>query len=188
MTEYESFLARKTLRVQAAGLTVIPELNPLLFPYQRDVLQWCLRLGKAAAFLGTGMGKSFLELEWARIVSAETGKPVILLAPLAVAHQLVREAQKFGIRADYYAAPQPDMQGVVVTNYERLDAFDAGIFGGVVLDESSILKSFDGRTRTAIIERFKHTDYRLAATATPAPNDYMELGNHAEFLGVMTRP
>lgn len=184
--DYVSFLESKSIQDRAAGLDVIPELNPLLFPYQRDVLRWALRLGKAAAFLGTGMGKSFIELEWSRIVSAHTGKPVLLLAPLAVAHQLVREAGKFGIEAAYYSEPVEGMAGTVVTNYERLDNFNPEVFGGVVLDESSILKSFDGRTRTALIDKFKHTDYRLAATATPAPNDYMELGNHAAFLGVMT--
>lgn len=183
---YLEFLEQKAIQEKAAGLSVIPELNRALFPYQRDVLRWALHLGKSAAFLGTGMGKSLLELEWARVISAHTGKPVLLLAPLAVAHQMVREAAKFGIEAAYYAEPTPGMTGIVVTNYERLEAFHAEDFGGVVLDESSILKSFDGRTRTELIEKFKHTDYRLAATATPAPNDYMELGNHAAFLGVMT--
>lgn len=186
-TEYEQFLERKRFTPIVAGLTEIPPLNPMMFPHQVDTCTWALRLGRAAAFLGTGMGKSFIELEWARVVSEHTNLPVLLLAPLAVAHQMITEAAKFGIRAKYFK----DSEGIgdehiVVTNYERMDNFQAENFAGVVLDESSILKSMDGKTRTMLIEKFRNTPYKLAATATPAPNDHMELGNHAEFLGVMT--
>lgn len=187
MTEYQEFLSKKAVQHTPCGLEQIPELHPDLFPHQADVLRWALRLGKAAAFLGTGLGKTLLEVEWARIVSAHTGLPVLILAPLAVAKQTVREAAKFGLEAKYCRTQGDIVQGVNVTNYERMDSFVPGAFAGIVLDESSILKSFDGATRTAIIEAFRDTDYKLAATATPAPNDYTELGNHAEFLGVMTR-
>lgn len=189
-TAYESFLREKSPAVRPSGLSKIPPLHPAMtgdHQHQHDVCQWALRLGKAAAFLGTGMGKTLIELEWARVLSGHTGKPILLLAPLAVAQQTVREGEKFGIESAYYPGATDDMRGIVVSNYERLERFDPAAFSGIVLDESSILKAFDGKTRTMIIESFRHTPYRLAATATPAPNDYMELGNHAEFLGVMTR-
>jgi DNA modification methylase len=184
---YEKFLARKRFTAQVSGLDTIPTLNSAMFPHQHDVTAWALRLGKSAAFLGTGMGKSLIELEWARIVSEHSRRPVILLAPLAVAFQMITEAHKFGIEAAYCRDESATKgSSIVVTNYERLGNFTAGNYAGVVLDESSILKSFDGKTRTALIDAFRDTPYRLAATATPAPNDHMELGNHAEFLGVMT--
>ena len=186
-TQYEEFLARKRFAPNSAGLTRIPKLNPKFFPHQRDVTKWALRLGKSAAFLGTGMGKSFIELEWCRIIAKEHDAPVLLVAPLAVAHQMLREADKEGVKGVAYHKDDSAIKTpIVVTNYERLDNFEVSQFAGVALDESSILKSFDGKTRSALIEMFQPTPYRLAATATPAPNDFMELGNHAEFLGVMT--
>lgn len=154
---------------------------------QRDVTKWALHLGKSAAFLGTGMGKSFIELEWCRVIAKEHAAPVLLVAPLAVAHQMLREAEKEGVKGVAYHKDDSAIKTpIVVTNYERLDNFEVTQFAGVALGESSILKSFDGKTRSALIEMFQPTPYRLAATATPAPNDFMELGNHAEFLGVMT--
>lgn len=183
---YENFLESKSFQCGVSGIISPPPLHAQFFPHQRDVCSWALRLGKVAAFLGTGMGKTLIELEWARVVAEHVGKPVLLLAPLAVSGQMIREGQKFGITA-HYCKTQGDIAGpLVVTNYERMEAFDPADFAGVVLDESSILKSFDGRTRSTLIEMFQQTPYRLAATATPAPNDHMELGNHAEFLGVMT--
>lgn len=185
--DYEVFLDAKKFSPVISGMGCAPELNPAMFPHQRDVCKWALHLGRAAAFLGTGMGKSLIELEWARCVYEHTGVPVLLLAPLAVAYQMVTEGQKFGIHTKYCKSPEDaGDEHIVVTNYERMEAFAAADFSGVVLDESSILKSFDGATRTALIDKFRNTPYRLAATATPAPNDHMELGNHAEFLGVMT--
>jgi DNA modification methylase len=184
---YEEFLEAKRFTPIVSGLTTIPPLNPSMFPHQRDVCSWALRLGRAAAFLGTGMGKTLIEEEWARVVSEHTGMPVLILAPLAVAYQMVTEGTKFGIEVKYCkdSSTMGDSR-IIVTNYERMDNFEPSDFAGVVLDESSILKSFDGATRSALIDAFKDTPYRLAATATPAPNDHMELGNHAEFLGVMT--
>jgi hypothetical protein len=182
---YEAFLTRKRFTPRLAGLSIVPELNQAMFPHQRDVTSWALRLGRAAAFLGTGMGKSLIELDWARVVEEQTGSPVLILAPLAVAHQLIGEATKFGIDAAYQKSGKPT-SSIVITNYERIDRFEPADYAGVALDESSILKSFDGKTRSQLIDMFADTPYRLAATATPAPNDHMELGNHAEFLGVMT--
>ena len=186
-SQYQDFLRAKRYAPKIAGMTDIPKLSQKMFPHQRDVTQWALRLGKAATFLGTGMGKSFIELEWSRIVAAHTGLPVLLVAPLAVAHQMLREAEKEGIKGVAYHKDGSSIQTpIVVTNYERIEGFNVDDFAGVALDESSILKSFDGKTRSALIAMFQQTPYRLAATATPAPNDHMELGNHAEFLGVMT--
>ena len=163
-----------------------PVLNRGLLPHQNHSVEFALRLGRAALFLDTGLGKSFCALEWARCVADHTGLPVLILTPLAVAPQFVREGQKFGIECRHVREAYQVGPGVMVANYERLDRFDGVTFGGVVLDESSILKAFNGRTRQALTDRFSATPFRLACTATPAPNDYMELGNHAEFLGVMT--
>lgn len=185
---YDEFLRSKAIVSHAHGLTEIPALHRAMsgpHQYQADVTAWALRLGKAAAFLGTGLGKTLIELEWSRIVAQHTDNATLILAPLAVARQTVREAEKFGIAAHYCADDSELRQGINVTNYERMDKFDPAHVAGIVLDESSILKSFDGKTRSALIESFRNTPYRLAATATPAPNDHMELGNHAEFLGVM---
>lgn len=183
---YEWFLKRKRFTPIMSGLAKIPPLNLAMFPHQHDVTAWALRLGRAAAFCGTGLGKSFIELEWARVVQEHTKLPVLLLAPLAVAYQMVTEGQKFGIEAIYCKESADSNVHIITTNYERMTAFDPADYSGVVLDESSILKSFDGKTRGDLIEAFRDTPYKLAATATPAPNDHMELGNHAEFLGVMT--
>lgn len=190
MNAYQEFLAKKRLTARVSGLTHIPELHAAMsgdHQHQHDVTAWALKLGKAAAFLGTGMGKTLIELEWARVIAEEEQASVLILVPLCVAHQTVREAARFGIDAHYCPDASAITPGVNITNYERLDHFAEVDFAGVVLDESSILKAFDGSTRTALIERFARTPYRLCATATPAPNDYMELGNHSEFLGVMTR-
>jgi len=144
-----------------------------------------LNLSKAAMFLDTGLGKSLCELEYARQVADETGKPVLILTPLAVAGQMIREGHKFNIDARQIKDQSEVGAGVMVANYERLPKLDPSCFGGVVLDESSILKSFAGRTRNTLMDAFRDTPFKLAATATPSPNDHTELGNHAEFLGVM---
>jgi superfamily II DNA or RNA helicase len=184
---YEEFLQSKQIAPIVSGMIVIPALNSAMFPYQRDVTQWALRLGRAAAFLGTGMGKTLIELEWGRVIASHTNMPVLLLAPLAVAQQTVeKEAPKFGYD-DIRIVRHCDQvsSGVNVCNYERMEEFNPSTFGAVILDESSILKAMEGKTRTSLIEMFQSTPYKLCATATPAPNDYMELGNHSEFLGVM---
>lgn len=183
MNQYVEFLERKTRSDVPTGLSEIPELNAALFPFQRDIVAWALKRGRAAIFADCGMGKTLMQLEWARHIPGD----VLILAPLAVAKQTVAEGAKFGIEVTYARHQSEAKQGITITNYEMLQHFEPTAFHGVVLDESSILKAYDGKTRTAIIQAFQRTPYRLACTATPAPNDYMELGNHSEFLGAMSR-
>lgn len=160
------------------------ELPAQLFDWQQSIVRWNMRKGRSATFADCGLGKTPMQLAWARAVPGR----VLILAPLCVAEQTVAEGAKFGIDVTY-AREQRDAIGakIVITNYERLDKFFPADFVGVVLDESSILKSFEGKTRTRLIEAFAHTPYRLCCTATPSPNDIAELANHAEFLGVQTR-
>jgi len=184
---YERFLEQKQILPVVSGLATVPELHSKMFPFQHDVTSWALKLGRSAVFLGTGMGKTLIELEWSKHIAAHTDGPILILAPLAVAQQTVeKEAPKFGFDARIVRHQADCRGGINVTNYDRIDDFDPSKFAAVVCDESSILKSMDGKTRSALIEMFARTPYKLCATATPAPNDYMELGNHAEFLGVMT--
>ncbi len=182
---YEAFLSSKLRYESASGIAIDKgSLNPGLFDFQRDCVAWALARGRAALFCDCGLGKSFMQLEWARCVPDK----VLILAPLAVAAQTVREAEKFGIEGVTYARGPADIRSrITITNYEMLDRFEPERFRGIVLDESSILKAYDGATRNAIIQAFAETPFRLACTATAAPNDYMELGNHSEFLGTMTR-
>lgn len=184
---YSDFLAQKALIVAPVGFTPSSFTAPL-FPFQQDIVSLACKLGRFCIWADCGMGKTPMQLEWAHQVVTQTGGRVLILAPLAVSHQTVREAIKFGIPGVVYAAHPADTDArIVVTNYQKLDRFNPDDFVGVVLDESSILKAMDGRTRSAILDAFRRTPYRLACSATPAPNDYMELGNHAEFVGVMTR-
>ena len=164
------------------------DLNPMLYDFQKDIVRWALKKGKADIFADCGLGKTPMQLSWAHQVHKHTGGMVLILAPLAVAEQTKREANKFGYDAKVVERQEECVSGINITNYEKLDRFVANKFIGVVLDESSILKSYSGKVRTAIIENFRNVPYKLACTATPAPNDYMELGNHSEFCGVMTRP
>lgn len=184
--EYAEFLARKAIVDQATGLGGDILLPEVMFPFQRDITAWALRRGRAGVFAGTGLGKSLMELAWADAVHRETGKDILHLAPLAVSSQMVREADKFGIVARQVRSQSDCLAGTNVTNYQKLEHFDLSKFGGVILDESSILKNVDGHYRSRLIEACAQIPFRLAATATPAPNDFMELGNHAEFLGVMS--
>jgi superfamily II DNA or RNA helicase len=182
--DYRAFIANKTVHRRPIGMT--PASMPDAMKHHQQVsVEYALERGKSALFLDTGMGKSLCELEWARQVSEETGKPVLILTPLAVAGQMIREGVKFGIDARQIREPEEVGDGIMVANYERLPKLDPDAFGGVVLDESSILKSFAGRTRNMLMDAFKDVHFKLAATATPSPNDHTELGNHAEFLGVM---
>lgn len=188
LSGYHDLIASKRVAFQGRGLDVIPDLNPAMFPHQRHAVEFALRRGRAALFLDTGLGKSLCALDWGRVVVEHTGKPVLMLAPLAVAQQHAREGERFGI--DVQVVRSEDEIGskrVYVTNYDRLDKFDPDRFGGVILDESSIIKSFNGETTKRLIEAFANTPFRLACTATPAPNDHTELGTHAEFLGAMRR-
>ena len=186
--DYRSFLASKRPVALATGIDVEPErISERLKPWQSDLVRWALRQGRAALFEECGLGKTLQQLEWARHVFLYTGKPVLILTPPAVAPQTVREGEKFGITV-HAVADQAEIEGggIYVTNYQKLHRFDPKAFAGVVLDESSILKSFTGVTKRRLIEAFADTRYKLCCTATPAPNDTKELGNHAEFLGVMT--
>lgn len=182
--DYRAFIASRANQTKRAGFDPRP-ITDAAKPHQRAVLDFALNIGKSAAFLDTGLGKSFIELEFARQCAEETGKPSLILTPLAVAGQMVREGQKFGIDARQIRDQSEVGAGVMVANYERLAKLDQESFGAVILDESSILKSYAGRTRALIQEAFQDTPFKLAATATPSPNDHTELGNHAEFLGVM---
>ena len=181
---YDDFLAQKAIIDPPTGLDEIPQLPDCLFDFQADIVRWALRRGRAALFAGTGLGKTLMALAWARAIHEATGHDVLILTPLAVAAQFVREGEKFGIPVKQCKFGREVEPGVTVTNYEKLAHFDLSRFGGVVLDESSILKSYDGKTRTMLIAACQSIPFRLAATATPSPNDYMELGNHSEFLGV----
>lgn len=183
---YQAFLERKRLIDPPTGIEPVMALPDCLFAFQRDITAWALQRGRAALFAGTGLGKSLMELAWAEAIHRETGKDILHLAPLAVSAQLVREGEKFRIAARQVREQADCSPGINITNYQKLDHFDLSRFGGVILDESSILKSTDGHYRTRLINECARIPFRLAATATPAPNDFMELGNHAEFLGVMS--
>lgn len=186
LASYQDLLARKRVAFEPRGLAKVPALNSAMFPHQAHTTDFLLRSGCGAAFLDTGLGKSFVALEWGRVIVEHTNRSVLMLAPLAVGPQHQREAEKFGIAARYVREPDEITgSGIWITNYERLDKFDLDQFAGVILDESSILKSFTGATTRKLISAFKRMPYRLACTATPAPNDHMELGNHSEFLGAM---
>lgn len=184
LDQYRKFIASRSPEPQMQGFEP-RSINSAAKEHQKAAIDFALRRGKSAAFLDTGLGKSFIELEFARHCAEETGKPSLILTPLAVASQMVREGQKFDIDARQIREQCEVGSGVMVANYERLAKLDADAFGSVVLDESSILKSFAGRTRNALMDAFRDTPYKLAATATPSPNDHTELGNHAEFLDVM---
>lgn len=181
--QYNNLIARKFQAVQAAGFEPMPIHSPL-FDWQKLVVEWAVRRGRCALFEECGLGKTAQQLEWASQVAAKTGGNVIILCPLAVAEQTVAEGVKFDVHVNHCRQPEDVKAGVNIINYERIHLFDDVLFSGVVLDESSILKSFDGKMRRFLTERFSGTPYRLCCTATPAPNDFTELGQHAEFLGI----
>lgn len=186
---YNEFLKQKDFVTESSGFDIDKEsLNPMLYDFQKDIVRWALKKGKANVFADCGLGKTPIQLSWAYQVYKHTNGMILILTPLAVAEQTKREAEKFGYTAKMVGRQEECIPGINITNYEKLDRFVANKFSGVVLDESSILKSYSGKVRTAIIENFRNVPYKLACTATPAPNDYMEIGNHSEFCGVMTRP
>jgi hypothetical protein len=189
VTDYRAFLKGKTLRAQPHGIkTKGLKINPKLYEFQRVCVDWALRRGRAALFQDCGLGKTPQQLEWARVIAEQTKSPVLILAPLAVAQQTVREGEKFGIPVQHVRDGSGIQPGVNVTNYEMLPHFDAKPLGGIVLDESSILKAFAGKVRRSITDFAAKVHYRLACTATPSPNDFMELGTHSEFVSAMPRP
>jgi superfamily II DNA or RNA helicase len=184
LAAYRDYIASKALSAELHGFSPQPMPSSLKH-HQRVAVDYALNKGRASLFLDTGLGKSLCELEFARQCADETGKPSLILTPLAVAAQMVREGNKFNIDARQVREQSEVGSGVMVANYERLAKLDPSSFGAVILDESSILKSFGGQTRKHLTDAFIDCPYRLCATATPSPNDHTELGNHAEFMGVM---
>ncbi len=183
--EYQDFLISKQKSHVYSGFDVeINDLNNSMFDFQKFIVKRALKAGKYAIFADCGLGKTLMQLEWANKVNKETNKPVLILAPLAVAGQTIKEGSKFNIDICRYDGSNAAIQ---ITNYEQLENIDCSIFSGIVLDESSILKNFEGATKKLILDQFLYTPYKLACTATPSPNDPMELGNHSEFLDVMSR-
>lgn len=182
-SDYEQFLKSKQYKLTNYGIN-IPKtsIHPKLFEWQKDIVKWAVRKGRCAIFLDTGLGKTFQQLEWARLL----GENTLIIAPLSVARQSVREAHKIDtdiiyVRSQDNITPNHKLW---ITNYEMIDKFEYSKFGAVVLDESSILKSIGGKTRKLLTELCHDIPYKLCCTATPAPNDYIELGNHTEFLGI----
>ena len=190
-TEYARFLETKKTRVESSGFEVSDDnMSRTLFDFQRYCVRRALRAGKFALFEDCGLGKTIQQLEWSKHVSVHANKPVLILAPLGVVPQTIEEGRKFGYEVNELGLTAFDQDlspGIYITNYDNIDNIDCDLFGGIVLDESSILKNFMGKTKQKIIDCFAHTPYKLACTATPSPNDTMELCNHAEFLDVMSR-
>jgi len=184
--EYNDFLGGKTITDRKTGFNPA-DLNPMLYDFQKAITKWALRRGRAAVFADCGLGKTPIQLEWANQIHRKHKKPILILAPLAVSKQTQQEGIKFGVDVNICRSQSDVVNGINITNYEMLHKFNPDEFIGIVLDESSILKSYTGKYRNLIIESFRETLYKLACTATPSPNDYMELGNHAEFLGSMDR-
>lgn len=187
MTPYAELIGRKERYAPAVGFSAVVD-EPWLSPFQQHAVGWALVGGRRALFEDTGLGKSRQQLSWAKRVARHAGARTLILAPLMVAEQTVREAAKVGLDSVVFARnpAQAGTAEIVVTNYDNFEKFDPADFAGVVLDESGILKSFAGATKNALCDTFKNTPFKLCATATPAPNDHLELGNHAEFLGILS--
>jgi superfamily II DNA or RNA helicase len=183
--EYEQFLASKAAVAPLRGMENIPALSSHLFPFQRAVVEHNLRVGSAGCFLNTGLGKTLCQLEWAEHARNASNGWALILTPLAVTQQIHREGQKFGYQTRVIRSQDDAGEGINIANYDRLHLLDPAAFGVVSLDESSILKSFGGKTTRALINAFSGHRWKLSATATPAPNDHMELGQHSEFCGIM---
>ena len=183
---YSDYIDGKLDSLAPSGLDCEPDY-PGMFPHQIDLTRWALRRGRAAIFADTGLGKSRIQVAWADTINRETGLDVLILCPLAVAAQTVHESESLGVTITHCKEGADVRDGINIANYERLHKFDASRFGAVVLDESSCIKHHDTKTLKALIDAFEDTPYKLCATATPAPNDWTELGTHAEFLGVRSR-
>lgn len=186
--DYEELLRKKRIVFESSGFQIKDQdINQTLFPFQRDMVRYAVRKGKSAIFAETGLGKSAMQSEWSRIISERTGKPSLIVAPLSVAWQTMDDIKALlGYDIQYIKSTNEPLQQLNITNYERIDAIDPSVFGSVALDESSILKSFNSKTRQKLIDLFVETPYRSCYTATPSPNDISEIGNHAWFLGIMT--
>lgn len=185
---YEEFIRNKQMTHIDSGFSPDDSMMPKMIKhFQKDIVGWACRRGRAAIFADTGLGKTLMQITWASLVNRKTSKPVIILAPLCVAQQTVREGKKFGIEIEYLREDKKVKSGVIITNYEMLKNFNADDFGGCALDESSILKGMDGKTRKRITDFAKNIPYLLSCTATPSPNDFMELGTQSEFLRIMSQ-
>ena len=185
LNNYSDFLCNKELVLSSSGFE--PSLgNKYLFPFQKRIVEWAIRKGRACLFEDCGLGKTIQQLDWGKQVSDKMKSPVLIFAPLAVSEQTKREGEKFGFSVNICKSGKDVVDGINITNYEKLHKFQPDIFSGIVLDESSILKNMVGYYRNELIDFSSFIPYRLACTATPSPNDYMELGNHSEFLGVMS--
>lgn len=186
--DYNNFLLSKKINNYNYGFDIeYDKLNHILFDFQKDLVKWSIKKGKSAIFAMTGLGKTFMQCEFAKHIANEKNIKSLIVAPLAVSRQTIKEAQKlnidiFDLRNNYNLSDK-----INIINYEQLNNIDTKQFNCVILDESSILKNYSGKIKNEIIEKFKHCDYKLACSATPAPNDHMELGNHSEFLDIMTR-
>ncbi len=188
MNDYAAFLAQKLSSSPATGIAGARVDDDHLFPFQRDLVTWALRRGRAALFADTGLGKTRMQLTWAREVQRHTGGRVLILAPLSVAKQTATEGEACGIQVTRaFGASAGDGPGIYVTNYDKLHKFEGVEYAAIVLDESSIIKHYNSKTFPMLLERFARVPFRLACSATPSPNDYLELGTHAEFLGVCRR-
>lgn len=186
MMDYNDFIKSKIKKIVDSGFDINEnQLNTNLFDFQKKIVKQALKKGKYAIFANTGLGKTLMQLSWAEQVQTHTNGLVLILAPLAVSKQTINEGVKFGINVQKYT--NQTEKGIYITNYEQLNNINTKLFSGIVLDESSIIKNFIGKIKTQIIESFKFTPYKLACTATPSPNDYVELGNHTEFLDIMSR-
>ncbi len=183
--EYQEFLASKAIRADARGLSTMPELASHLFPFQRHCVEFSLRIGSSGCFLDTGLGKTEIQLEWCQKAIEATNGKALILTPLAVARQTKKRAERWGYEARVIRDQADAGPGINICNYDRLQKLDPAAFTIVSLDEASIMKSFSGKTTQALIAAFNRCQFKLVATATPAPNDHMELGNYSEFLEVM---
>ena len=182
MNDYEEFLRNKKFKFFNVGKDIDQsDCNPLLFDFQKDIVKWAVNKGRCAIFLDTGLGKTFIQLEWARLI----GGTCLIIAPLSVARQTIKEAEKIDLELKLVHDESQLKQGINITNYELIDNFNGNV-DSIVLDESSILKSISGKIKRKLIDTFANVKYKLCCTATPAPNDYIEIGNHAHFLGVCT--
>ncbi len=180
---YEEFLNNKKILIDNIGFDINrDEINPILFDFQKDIVKWAIKKGRCAVFLDTGLGKTFIQLEWARLLKKQT----LIIAPLSVAKQTIREAKKIGIIVNYIRSQEDKKDMINITNYEMIDSFSSD-WGTIILDESSILKSLSGITKKKLIEKFNKIPFKLCCTATPAPNDFIELGNHTAFLGICSQ-
>jgi len=180
-SRYQEFLKSKQFKIEPSGWKIShADIHPMLFPFQKDIVKWAVKRGRCAVFLDTGLGKTFVQLEWARII----GKRTLIFAPLSVARQTIREGKKINIDVHYVRDESEMIDGINIANYEILDHFSSGCAEAIILDESSILKSLSGITRKKITKIFRGTSFKMCCTATPAPNDFTEIGNHAEFLNI----